>query len=553
MAMEFIRLGKRGATKNVHIPSELLDQYDSGELKEMGLIDYAISTGQGRPSDFGLENAETPRAAGRGNAMMIQAGAALDRGASNVRQGLAEAQIATGLRPAEELTMTQFDPATRSNQRVPIPEAERNIQSEIDHLTSPVSEEFPVSSFGGDLLPELAVPGGKLAQVGMGITEGALRGDTARERLGNAALGGVMSLVGRKAGDELTSRLGPRIQSGISRLTGNTRQQANAAARARLTSEGIPLSFGQRGSPTGQFVDVLKSTFGGGKSLSADQISRLNRLGARAIGENADDLSRETLGRAHTRIGEVYDSVATMVDDIPITENMEGAIRAIETSLQSVTDRSRAQPAYNLFAEALTNPDGLDGVLYQTTRTRLGKISQQLWKQGLGLEAEAVDDMIEVLDDGLAAAAPQAAEALSVVRPQWQALRLFRRASVLDPMGDVNPNSMMRAFERMFTGANVNKFPQGPVGDFGRTLAAHRRVIQPFRSSGTTERALGVGAPMVAAAGLSGAGVLPALAPLGVAFLGGGSGGLIGGGLARQSAFGLEQGLLGPRSIRNRQ
>src|SRR3990167_1229316 len=200
--------------KPVEIPDEMLAKFDSGKMNRFGLIDYAITTQQGKPSDFGLEDAPKPSVGGALEASMIGAGRQVRNIESNIRQALAEYGPGYG-NPSNRQIASNY---------------EKEQQAEIERLAAPVKEEFPKSSFAGEMLPAFAVPGGKVAQIVAGGTMGALQGDTGKERLATAALGAGASYAGQKVGEAISNRVVPAVQKFFgSRL---------APAREALTSSG---------------------------------------------------------------------------------------------------------------------------------------------------------------------------------------------------------------------------------------------------------------------------------------------------------------------------
>lgn len=505
--MSQVKLGDN--EKIVDIPDEMLDQFDSGQLKSINLKFYAISSGQANPDDFPEAfQIDKPEVSGALQAMMIGAGRELARANSNLGE--------------------MFAGSEAGKQR------EQEKQAEIARLAEPVKEEYPKSSFVGEMLPGMAIPGGRVAQVAAGAGLGALEGDSPGERMALAAIGGLSALGGQKLGDYLSSRITPKIQQAL----------GSTAARARdvLTREGVPLTFGQRGSPVGKFVDVLKSTITRSQPLMRRQIRQLNRLAANAIGENSDDLSKPVLGRAAARIGATYDDIARNVGEISIGPEEAKRFLQIDDMLKSIPEPSKVTGAIRMVEEIITNPEKqLNGASYQTLRTKLWKISNQLWRQGSGLESEVVDELIDTLDDSLARAAPEAQKALDVVRPQWRFLRVLRRGASVDDLGNINPRSMSRAMESVYPGFDIGRLPAGAAGRFGRTLDAFQEVVKPFKSSGTGERIAALGIPIAAGLGLSGmTGPGTGLAALlATGFGGGGSGAQLGGNLSRALALAL--------------
>lgn len=500
------------SAKEVEIPDHLIAQFDSGKITKNGLFDYAISSGQGQARDFGLEQQELPRATGRFNAAMISAGKETTQLGSNALQLLAE--IAGDQAGSER---------------------EKAKQAERERLTAPVAQEYPKSAFVGRMLPSFAVPGGIVPQVVAGAAQGALASDDPAGRLGGAALGGALAYGGTKAGDAISRAITPRVQQALGSTTG--------AARETLENAGVPLTLGQRGSASGRFIDVLKSTLLRRQPLQNQQLGALTRSAAEAIGEQSDDLTKPVLNRAANRIGQVFEDVAAKVGEIPIGPDEAARFTQIDDMLKTVTDPNKVEGAIQMVMEQITNPQkgGLTGASYAagggTLRWKLQRVASQLYSQGNGLEAEVIDELVDTLDGAFRKAAPQAvSDALDQARAQSRFLMALRRGdAVSDATGLINPVAMTKAMESKYPGFDIGRYPGGAAGQFGQTLDAFRQVVTPFKSSGTSERLAGLAAPILAGVGLTGA-VGPVLGPaamLALMLSGGGAGQQLGGGLAR--------------------
>jgi hypothetical protein len=507
-----VALGPKG--KVVEIPDEMLQQFDSGQLNRSGLIDYAMSTQQGRASDFGLQETK-PDMRGAMNAAMVGAGRQLDDLKSNAIQAMDQ---------------MAGNPAGAEDQKYK--------QAEIARLAAPIKEQYPKSSFAGEMLPGFAVPGGLPTQMAVGAATGALQGDTTSERLTGAGMGAGGAYIGQKAGDALSQRFVPMAQRALGNRLGG--------ARSTLAREGIPLTLGQRGSPLGRLVDTLKSTLMQKQPLHLQQVTALNRAAAEALGEKADDLGKPVLNRAATRIGNVYEKVATQVGTIPISPQVSNRFVQIDDMMKTVPEPSKVTGAIAMVQEQLTNPTKeFTGEAYNAMRQRLGAISRQLWNGGNGLEAEVVDELIDTIDEALAQAAPKFAKELDEVRPQWQFLKALRRGSAIDDLGNINPRAMNAAMESVYKGFDIGKMPSGSAGRFGQTLDAFNQVIRPFKSSGTAERMATMSVPVLAGLGVTGvmgpqAG-LGTLGALAAALSGGGAGAQAGGNLGREGTLKLAE------------
>lgn len=418
--------------------------------------------------------------------------------------------------------------------------AEKRRQAEMDRLAAPAEEEYPISSFIGAALPSFLVPGGKGVQLGAGAVQGALEGDTLGERAKNAAIGAGLAFVGQKAGDEIGQAVNRRFQS----LTRNPK----AGSLDVLKRAGIGVAPAERTrDPLARLSNnvrgiILNST----NPLEGTQVRKLNTLALKAIGESGDNVSRSTLGKAHSRIGDVFEDAAKNVKTVDVPGALKdpatfAVFRDVADDVASLgVGDSAAGSLKRYFGEvydAAFNGKAISGQRYNQLRNKIGRISRTAWKRGDEIVAETADATIDVLDDAMALANPDLAKSLSTARGQWKMLRVLRKAVTIDPEGNVNARSMMKAFEKTYPGAEVGKFPSGPAGDFGRTLAAYEEVVRPRITSRTAENLLRIGAP-AGSIGLAASGQAPAaIAGLGalgaLGFGGGGTGGLLGGGALR--------------------
>lgn len=494
--------------KLVDIPDYMLKAFDEGRMTSGGLKDYAIGSRQATPEELGFVRTqeEMPSVSGPMQAAMIGAGRETVRAGSNLKQAFSE------LSGNQEGAM-----------------AAQADQAEMARLAEPVKAQYPKASFAGEMLPGFAIPGGKIAQIGAGAALGGMEGDTPLQRIIGAATGAGGALLGQQAGKAISNRVVPKIQG----LMGG----AAGKARDVLASEGMPLTFGQKGSKIGQFVDVLKETVFRKTPLKAQQVTRLNQIAAGALGEKADDLTKPVLNRAATRIGAVYDDVAEIVGSIGIGADEAARLTAIDDMIKSVPEPSKVTGAIAMVEDVITNPKkGLTGESYNTLRQKLGRVSRQLWSQGSGLEGEVVDELIDTLDDALEKTSPEAAKQLAKVRPQWRFLTALRRGASIDPEGNINPRAMNAAMESVYKGFDIGNIPQGEAGRFGRTLDAYNMVAKPFKSSGTAERLGTLALPALLGAGaVTGGGpILGGGLALATMLSGGGTGAMLGGNSARE-------------------
>lgn len=494
--------------KEVQVPKELWESKRVGSMRA-----YAVETGQAtweevNPPESRFDFDTSPTPSGIMENLAVSAGRQVSTTGSNIRQLFNE--------------LIGNDTAAQK---------EIGKQAEVDRLAQPAREEFPVSSFIGEALPSFAIPGGPGVQVGAGIAEGALAGDTGSERSLGGAIGGTLGFAGQKLGDHVGQVLNRRFQE----ATGNPK----SAALGDLHRAGIPVSVASRTrDPLARLSEDIKGIVTNSTNpLEGSQTRRLNRLALRSVGENGTRVTRDALGKAHTRIGGVFENVANDVESIRFSDALIDRLNQAADNVADVeTQGASIRRQYDRVLDAATGGT-LTGKQYNQIRNRLGKASRSAWTNGDELAAETADEVMDIVDDAMAETSPQIAEALTEARRQWKMLRVLRRARSINPEGDINQQSLLNAFDRVYPGAQVGKFPSGPEGELGRVLAAFQEVVRPRTTSRTAENAVRFGIPASAVtAGLAGANpisIIGGLATLGAGLSGGGTGGLFGGGTAR--------------------
>ncbi len=388
-------------------------------------------------------------------------------------------------------------------------------------MMQPMREQHPIASMAGGAL-QAPVPGGPLIQAGVGAVMGAL--ETPESPGMGAAIGGTFGGVGARLGDVAADRAG----AAISRLRSTGRAKAQQLAR----QVDFPLTRAERaltepGAQVAAFFDRQASTVLGRAVKGPSKQASLNKTFARALGVgDAAELTGDVLNRAARKHGAVFESVSKNVDDIPLTESFSEGLAGIEQMAADMVPNARAMRQLERVTNAALSGN-LTGKQYLRLRSEMGRISRTEWRSGGDqVSGEFLDELIGVLDQALAEAAPEYVSELADARSGWRLLQAVRSGAALDPQGNVNPLSMARALERTYPGLDLGRFADGAIGRAQRAnLAAS--AFPAFRSSGTAERSILSNVPGMAVG-------LTELA------LGGGSGSLAGGSLGTSAARPLE-------------
>ena len=362
--------------------------------------------------------------------------------------------------------------------------------------TSAVEIGLPMAATGG-------IPGGAMVQTGIGALTGAL---TADDPVAGAVTGGGLSAGGAMAGNIIG-----RIGNARAAL-----QQTDEAGRLLRNMEnlGFELTPAQRvgNIATRQLEAGLKSNFltSGAFERTLTRNQRLlNRIAARAIGQNADNVGVVVRDQAADAMGEVFDSVG---DSVPTVE-IAGAF-ADDLAQQGL-------PARFLQNIDLNNPAGvITGREAMTLRSKLGTASRAAWRNGDDVTGTVLDDLIDELDARMNVPDDVAAE-WAVARERWRNLLTLERGASISAEGNVNPQSLLRAQRNFFRERPNTAFLQQETVDLldATRGAASRAFGDIVPSSGTAERSALQSAFRQAGEGLGGLATLGATVGAGEAFV----------------------------------
>lgn len=462
----------------------------------------------------------------------------LDRGLSGV--GKAFSDVGMGMQQVGAGVMDVVDPRQKNlsdlvlgNTDVSRVGAMRKKVEESRRLDAPLMETTAgkVGNVGGNvamLAPTALIPGANTV-TGAG-TIGAIAGlaqpsASTGETVGNVLLGGAGGAGGQYA------------MNGIARIAG---QQGNAITQGQRASAqggqrlGMRLSPGNAsGSQSLQRIEAAAEanpiTSGGFDAIKRTNQRVLNREAARAIGENADELSTPVLHAANQRIGAVFDSVA---DATPVRldpQQVGARLRQIAHDSDGML-MGNADLAQNGLWRRL---DGFVNDAGGASREQLRQLSSNLGKAGrtnmttqngdraLG---EALFQAQEVVEDAIQGTLTQAQQqAYATAREQYRNLiTMTAKTNIVNPSnGNVSGRSLattlMQKDRGGFTmGGNntglydaarfAQAFPQ-IVGDSGTATRSMNLTDYAMAVPGNLLSRLYLSQPVAAAAG-AGAGAV---------------------------------------------
>lgn len=480
MPQEF-RLGPE--KKVVLVPDEIAAAFDRGEISKNGIRDFAVSSGQARPADIGLEESRI-----------------------GARNPLDATLLQAGRRSIDLLDQTKRlfgDPA--ASERL----AER------ERLAAPIQEEFPVASFIGGALPSAAVPGGKVVQLGVGALEGVLEGDDLQSRLIGGGTGLAFGLLGQKLGDQLVDNLSRRFQQ----LTRRT----NFPARrdAALIGADLPISgrisadsfIGRFNRGTAKFFENIKDGIVGSQLSRGQQQRALARAASSALpGERVNKLTPEYMASVTDELGKMYDDVANQIDNFLVRDaDLLDAMDNLADEALELADKTSVGKLIAKTADELSG--NISGSRFKELRRKLVRASLSADTTDADLLHSAVDTMHEMLKREV----PDAAETLTAANQGWQFLKFLRSPNVISPAGEINTRSAAAAAQRFWPDFDLRRVSNPVAKPFALGLKAIRE-LDPGKADLTAQAIR--------------SGFLTSLTG-GLALAGGGAGGQLGGALGR--------------------
>lgn len=493
--MPTVRLGINRT--RVDIPQNMIDEYQRGAITREHLMQHAIRTNQAEVFDF------TQRKDSFGKVAAQAAGAELMRLGSNIQQ--AQADFMGNEERSEEL---------------------KEQQKRIGEFSSRLFRERPGATITGQVAPFMAVPGGKVAQMGAGAFQGFMEGDTMPERLGGAALGAGLAFTGQA--------LGNRIGNFANRQFGRLFRAAREPAREVLETLGIPMTISQRtGDPLSRFTERLQFVLTNNQPKLDAQKRALTRMVANFLGEDSDSILRATRASINTRLGRMFRDAAHRAGGVV---DFDQAARAQASQLLSRADD--LQGANSLYRTLIKRLDDnafngqMDADQLLQLRSDLSALSAS---RNVDIEVPEIVKAIDLIDDQIMRVAPDLADDLRLARQQFRVFLAVVRGRSLDPDGIINADTFETSLQAIFPSFRRGSPLPGGARPIGEGIDAFRQVVRPFRTSSTAENLLSVGAAPLIGLGLTGdpeglgAGVLAT----GLALSGGGAGGLLGGGAGR--------------------
>lgn len=321
-----------------------------------------------------------------------------------------------------------------------------------------------------------ALPGTGLAGIG---SQGALAGglEAIREGSSVGSVAGAGALGGAGTG---VGAMASRVASGISRVV-----RGAAGGRPLLTTAT---------SRAGQSLNrTLRGTGAFGRAEEANQLL-INRAGAKALGQQADDLGESVLGQAADDIGDLFEAGIPDAAQIDVTRG-----RAL---LDQVDFAGKAR--------VLAGRDGnaLAGKQLKPLLADLRAKSSVLKRSNKGDIAEELDFAIDALQDAAETAGGDKA-ALKLARERWKVLKNLEEISQVVETGNIPAGQLSRRLSRESRKGFGTGFKRGRlqgVSDETQELIGVTRALASDKvpvGSPTASRALQFGPGALALGGLA--------------------------------------------------
>ena len=303
-----------------------------------------------------------------------------------------------------------------------------------------------------------------------GAIPGAVGYGDFSDRMQRATGGAVGGAIGGTAGYGLSRLLTP-IPGG-----GRVSDEALAAADAI----GYRPTAGQiTNSPFLQNVEnYLARVPGTASKMQAIQQGNqtaVNRAAARAIGENADDLSESVMEAASRRIGGTLDEINARATPDLSSEQFLGALSRMDADNRAMD--AFASPQVEELVDRgleLASKNGLSGEAYAKLRSALGSRAQQNLQgvnNDLGRAQKALQKALdEAAKESLS---PEDKLALALARRQYGDWKALARGQVIKD-GDVSPALLATALKT----AHKDAFTKGTYSSGLKDLATLGRAIK---------------------------------------------------------------------------
>lgn len=442
---------------------------------EMQRLMKEVNPAVDAPVDRSVEAANMlAKETGAGEAIVIGAGRTADKVRAGVKQKFLDL-------PSYPLTQ---DLNKREETNLATEQAER------DKAYAALRKKRPIATSGGEALPYIAVPtsGGPVAAGAVAGGVEASQYGTDKERTARGITGGLTTAAGGYVGNFMGRLLAP--------VKGKAASASGQAALDAAERIGVQPTLGEAtGSTFLRRLEDLVARLPGGASVMAEHqagnATALNRAAARAIGEEADELTPEVFARAAGRLGKVFEDIkATGQKAVQVGPDVGAAADEVLRKQAKMLPHQQDQNLIDLAKRAKwasQNRGWIDGETYQLMRSGL---SDAAFDATVGTNKHLYGRLLESLDDSAEASLRAAgndalADALRTARPQYANLKILEKGATAEA-GNVSPAKVASTMRTNNPGAfRRGRFVGSDMGD----IAAVGENLKPLRAgSPTVER-----------------------------------------------------------------
>jgi hypothetical protein len=398
------------------------------------------------------------------------------------------------------------------------PEMGQNIENfsttqarKTEQIMQPYEQQQPIATTVGKVAGAVLNPINKVLPGGGGILPGIAQGSIANvlttpvtddnkaflsEKLRQAFVGGVAGGVGAGLVGAATSLAQP-IKNELGKLGEN--------AVKTLRDAGVPIDVAQATGST--VLNRLKASFsdnpftaGKQEAFQSTQKSAYNNAIAKTMGENADAITPIVIQRAKSRLGNVYDDVASR-NNIHLDKELESHLSNIRSEAEDLLNpdqfRIVNKQIDNIISKAEEKGGGIHGEQYQSIKKVLDKLSGSRDTDVGNYAREIKDSLLDGLSRTAEATGNRAdVELLKQTNRQYGNMKKIEDVVLKDPNGNVSPSLLMNSLSTK--GKRYSFYQDDP--QLAELASAGKLVLeQKLPNSGTYARFL-AGNPLTAAA-----------------------------------------------------
>ena len=286
-----------------------------------------------------------------------------------------------------------------------------------------------------------------------GAMQGAIQPvATGDSRLNNTVLGAGGGALGQGVANTVGA---------VAQPTAKILSDAHSKAVQVLQDAGVPLDAAQLSGSA--FLGKIKSalfdnpfTAGTQKEMAANQQQAFNKAVLNTMGEDSKAATSDVMGAAKSRIGAIYDDVASR-NNIKFDDTFQNNLANIETNARNVLNDQQFSVIKRNLDDVVNKASSNDGIItgkqYQNIKQTLDKITK-----GDPQTAQFAKDMRSTLTDGLQRSAAEAGNQSDVAllqqaNKQYGNMKTIENAIVKDGSGDISPAILSNT---LYTKANRN-------------------------------------------------------------------------------------------------